>query len=176
MSKLAQNILIFVVFILLELWKSGNDTIWVLFEKMLSKKSKIFKSSLNNPRLTLCKLWSLNREWWVGIWAHTLKKTFETRVRKTCLDKFWSHPFILVFKLFNFNTEVRLWSLHRFSSLFWYLPNAVNKFVIFFLLLDGAASEWVAKLILSYFLFFLFFFDVIWQKLGGVYLRINLLA
>lgn len=48
-TEFAQNVLILIVFILLERRKCGNDAVWMLFEQMLPQKSEIFERALNDP-------------------------------------------------------------------------------------------------------------------------------
>ena len=127
---------------------------------MLSQKTEILKRTLNDPWLSLSKLGSLNREHWVWIRSKSFEEAFETSVCKSSLDKYGADTFILMFKLLNLDTQISLRSLHSFTTLFGYLIRVVGKLFLFFFLLNCTASKGVAKLLLSYLLFFLIYFYV----------------
>jgi hypothetical protein len=146
----------------------------MLFEQVLSQKSKIFESALNDPRLSFCIFWRLASEDWIGVRGKSLEKSFKAGVCERSLKYLWTHSFVLVFKLFNFNAKIRLGSLHRFPSLFGYLAGTVDEFIIVFLL-NCAAPEGVTKLFLSNLLTVILFLNVVGNELGVVNLIVNLL-
>lgn len=127
---------------------------------MLSQKTEILEWTLNDPWLTLSKLGSLNCEHWVWIRSKSFEEAFEASVCKSSLDKYGADTFVLMFKLFDLDTQISLRSLHSFATLFGYLIREVGKLFLFFLLLNCTASKGVAKPLLSYLLIFLIYYYV----------------
>jgi len=73
MTELPQNFFILVVFIFLEFRQSRHYAVWMLFEQMLSEKSKVLECSLDDPLLSIGKFGCFNRKSWIRIWSQALE-------------------------------------------------------------------------------------------------------